>query len=127
MSSASASLSLQNQYFSVLNKLIPKDLVVEDLSKGIRQFPLPFIRSDQVTDDDRVLLQSGYVKASELRSEYAFEVAGQRDLLFYNPKETIVGIVTCGGLAAGLNDVVRSISYTCFKYGVKKVYGLLLD
>jgi hypothetical protein len=121
MSLPSASLS---GYSSVLNNLVPEKLVVEDLSKGVRKFPLPFIRQDQVTDDDRVLIQSGYVKVSELKPEYAFEVAGQRDHLFYDPKETVVGVVTCGGLAAGLNDAVRSISYTCFKYGIKKVYGL---
>ena len=35
-----------------------------------------------------------------------------------------MGIVTCGGLCPGLNDVIRSITYSCLaSYKVKKVIG----
>jgi len=38
-----------------------------------------------------------------------FELAGARARLFFDPKQTRAGIVTCGGLCPGLNDVIRSL------------------
>lgn len=53
-----------------------------------------------------------------------FELAGPRKKLFFNPAETTVGIVTCGGLCPGLNDVIRALTFCCLEsYGVKKVLG----
>ena len=34
-----------------------------------------------------------------------FERAGLREKLFFNPMETVVGIVTSGGLCLGLNNI----------------------
>ncbi|MEN7972373.1 MAG: ATP-dependent 6-phosphofructokinase [Verrucomicrobiota bacterium] len=52
------------------------------------------------------------------------ELAGPREKLFFNPKETTVGIVTCGGLCPGLNDVIRSLTFCALEsYGVKRVLG----
>ena len=36
-----------------------------------------------------------------------FELAGPRAKLFFDPKQTRAGIVTCGGLCPGLNNVIR--------------------
>jgi len=53
-----------------------------------------------------------------------FEMAGPREKLFFDPESTRVGIVTCGGLCPGLNDVVRSLFLELhYAYGVKEVYG----
>jgi 6-phosphofructokinase 1 len=53
-----------------------------------------------------------------------FELAGPRAKLFFNPRKTRAGIVTCGGLCPGLNDVVRSLfSELHHAYGVKEVLG----
>jgi 6-phosphofructokinase 1 len=53
-----------------------------------------------------------------------FELAGAREHLFFNPPETRAGIVTCGGLCPGLNDVVRSLFLEMHHaYGVKEVLG----
>ena len=38
-----------------------------------------------------------------------FELAGPRAKLFFDPKQTRAGIVTCGGLCPGLNNVIRSL------------------
>ena len=57
-------------------------------------------------------------------SEVLFELAGPRDRLFFDPAHTRAGIVTCGGLCPGLNDVVRSIFRELhLGYGVKEVLG----
>ena len=53
-----------------------------------------------------------------------FELAGAREKLFFNPPETRAGIVTCGGLCPGLNDVIRSLFFEMrHAYGVKEVLG----
>eukprot|EP01065_Artemidia_motanka_P041860 TRINITY_DN548_c0_g1_i1.p1 TRINITY_DN548_c0_g1~~TRINITY_DN548_c0_g1_i1.p1 ORF type:complete len:1092 (+),score=292.05 TRINITY_DN548_c0_g1_i1:263-3277(+) len=50
--------------------------------------------------------------------------AGPREMLHWKPSETTVGIVTCGGLCPGLNDVIRAVVGTCHDmYHVKKVLG----
>ncbi len=53
-----------------------------------------------------------------------FELAGPREKLFFNPKDVTVGIVTCGGLCPGLNDVIRALTFCSLEsYGVKRVLG----
>ena len=53
-----------------------------------------------------------------------FELAGPRSKIFFNPKETRAGIVTCGGLCPGLNNVIRSLFLELhYGYGVSEVIG----
>ena len=52
------------------------------------------------------------------------EAAGPRERLFFDPPSLACGIVTCGGLCPGLNDVIRAIVLSLHHhYGVAKVYG----
>jgi 6-phosphofructokinase 1 len=54
----------------------------------------------------------------------AMESAGPRQTLFFDPKKLACGIVTCGGLCPGLNDVIRAIVLSLRRdYGVQTVYG----
>jgi 6-phosphofructokinase 1 len=53
-----------------------------------------------------------------------FELAGPRANLFFDPKHTRAGIVTCGGLCPGLNNVIRSLFLELhYGYGVAEVLG----
>jgi 6-phosphofructokinase 1 len=53
-----------------------------------------------------------------------FELAGPRAQLFFDPKQTRAGIVTCGGLCPGLNNVIRSLFLELhYGYGVAEVLG----
>jgi 6-phosphofructokinase 1 len=53
-----------------------------------------------------------------------FELAGPRARLFFDPKQTRAGIVTCGGLCPGLNNVIRSLFFELhYGYGVAEVLG----
>ncbi len=57
-------------------------------------------------------------------ADLLFELAGPRDKLFFHPPDTRAGIVTCGGLCPGLNDVIRSLFLELHHaYGVKEVLG----
>jgi 6-phosphofructokinase 1 len=53
-----------------------------------------------------------------------FELAGPRAQLFFDPKQTCAGIVTCGGLCPGINNVIRSLFHELhYGYGVRQVLG----
>jgi 6-phosphofructokinase 1 len=54
----------------------------------------------------------------------AMESAGPRQRLFFDPPTLACGIVTCGGLCPGLNDVIRAIVRSLrLHYGVNTIYG----
>ena len=54
----------------------------------------------------------------------SFERAGAREHIFFEPAHTRVGIVTCGGLCPGLNNVLRSMVLELHhKYRVREVLG----
>jgi len=54
----------------------------------------------------------------------AMEAAGPREKLFFDPSQLACGIVSCGGLCPGLNDVIRSIVLSLYHhYDVHTVYG----
>ncbi len=53
-----------------------------------------------------------------------FEAAGPREKIFFEPANLSCGIVTCGGLCPGINDVIRSIVMSLhYHYGVKNIFG----
>jgi len=79
-------------------------------------------------DDERILYQARLEAIKESLAEGAdppaMEAAGPREKLFFDPSPLACGIVTCGGLCPGLNDVIRSIVLSLYHhYGVTKVYG----
>ncbi len=81
-----------------------------------------------VDDDQKILVYSNasivneYIRAG--KEMPMFEVAGPRKDLYFDPKTINCGVVTCGGLCPGLNDVIRTIVLSLvWQYGVKKVYG----
>lgn len=59
-------------------------------------------------------------------SEYnTLEIAGPRKSIYFNPSQVHAGIVTCGGLCPGLNDVIRAVVRTLWEsYGVHKITGI---
>ncbi len=53
-----------------------------------------------------------------------FELAGPREMIYFDPSKVRCGVVTCGGLCPGLNDVIRAIAMQLRHcYGVRTVYG----
>ena len=58
------------------------------------------------------------------RDEVLFELAGPRAKLFFDPARTRAGIVTCGGLCPGLNNVIRALFFELHHiYRVAEVLG----
>ena len=89
---------------------------------GAARYPSPLRR--WVNGSERVPATIVRTVDSRPADGFLFELAGARKNLFFNPPETRAGIVTCGGLCPGLNDVIRSLFFElCHAYGVKEVLG----
>jgi 6-phosphofructokinase 1 len=93
---------------------------------GECRVPSPMRNVTFVADDDRVLYPST-LKELTLRAGAdvpVMEAAGPRERLFFNPTRLACGIVTCGGLCPGLNDVIRAIVLSLHHhYGVRRIWG----
>ena len=81
-----------------------------------------------VGEQDRVLFDDTLSSLSERNLPVdqlpAFEPAGPRRKIFFDPSKVRAAIVTCGGLCPGFNDVIRSLVLELYKgYGVRKVHG----
>lgn len=89
---------------------------------GAARFPSPLKR--WVNESERVPATILRTADAQPDAGLLFELAGPRKTLFFHSPETRVGIVTCGGLCPGLNDVIRSLFFEMHHaYGVKEVLG----
>jgi 6-phosphofructokinase 1 len=53
-----------------------------------------------------------------------FELAGPRERVFFKGDGTTAGIVTCGGLCPGMNNVIRGlVRRLWYSYSVRRIYG----
>jgi len=82
-----------------------------------------------VSDQDRVLIALDSQKVADRLqaggSLPAFERAGPRNRIYFDPSKLRCALVTCGGLCPGLNDIIRSIVLELYYgYGVKNIYGI---
>jgi 6-phosphofructokinase 1 len=113
------------------------ELQVKTLGECVRPSPLAEFIADResnefyVRDGDRVLFDDT-ISAIEAYGDLpvtkypSFEPGGPRSKLFFDPATTTVGIVTCGGLCPGLNDVIRALVLELHEhYGVTDVIGFL--
>jgi 6-phosphofructokinase 1 len=104
----------------------PKIIRTDVLGKPSVDSPLKgkinrFYNNEAIACNDRTQDLSPLENIEDI--EY-FELAGPREKLFFNPEEVTVGIVTCGGLCPGLNDVIRALTFCALEsYGVKRVLG----
>jgi 6-phosphofructokinase 1 len=79
-------------------------------------------KADRVLLDDRLSVMRR--EAEDIVNAPAFELAGPRDHIFFDARKLRCGIVTCGGLCPGLNNVIRGLVLELHKsYGVEDVLG----
>jgi 6-phosphofructokinase 1 len=102
------------------------DFTIERLGAGSIPSPMPGVRF--TGDGERLLYHSRYEDIRELvtagNEPPSLELAGPRERLFFDPATIACGIVTCGGLCPGINDVIRAVTLSLYHhYGVRRVYG----
>lgn len=102
------------------------DFTIERLGECRFSFPQ---QGGRFTDDGERILYDTQVDVirrmfREGKEPPSMEVAGPREKIFFDPSSLACGIVTCGGLCPGLNDVIRAVVLSLsHHYGVKKIYG----
>jgi len=105
---------------------IQLDFTIDQL--GECRIPSPLTEVRFTRDDERVLYHS---RLEEIRPILAagqippaMEAGGPRQKLYFDPSQITCGIVTCGGLCPGLNDVIRSVVLNLHhQYGVRNILG----
>ncbi|MCU0457631.1 MAG: ATP-dependent 6-phosphofructokinase [Bacteroidales bacterium] len=112
-----------------------EDFIVSTLGKGNVVSPLKSGRPDEslvykfIDDDERVIYDVTSENYEHCRNTgetpVSFEKAGPKEIIFFEPAKTKVGIVTCGGLCPGLNNVIRSlVNQLYYRYGIKRILGI---
>jgi 6-phosphofructokinase 1 len=82
-----------------------------------------------VSDDDQVMVNIRRTDIERMiatsASPPAFELAGPRQHIYFDPSKLRCAIATCGGLCPGLNDIIRAIVLELhYQYQVKHIYGI---
>lgn len=103
-----------------------RDFTVQKLGDCSIPSPLSGIRF--TGNDEHILLHSNLPQITKYLDSGleppCFEAAGPRRKIYFDPATLNCGIVTCGGLCPGLNDVIRAIVLSLHRhYGVRTVYG----
>jgi len=102
------------------------DLSISTL--GECRIPSPMAGVQFIDNDMHVLYHSNLMEVEKYLSSGQrppfFEMAGPRHNIYFDPSKLKCGIVTCGGICPGLNDVIRAIVLSLhFHYGVQTVFG----
>jgi 6-phosphofructokinase 1 len=117
------------------NNLTQKDFEISKLCTPKIESPLGL---STVLGDDiaNYVDDSSYVLYEFLRNKVvnniqnnteplAFELAGPRQKIYFDPSKTNAAVVTCGGLCPGINNVIRALVLTLTaRYGVKNIFGI---
>jgi 6-phosphofructokinase 1 len=109
------------------------DFTIEELGK--RNIKSPIIMSKErgdlvanyVTDDQFIILDPAVRLGSQqtLKRSQVLEIAGPREMIYFQPSHVHAGIVSCGGLCPGINDVIRAIVRCLWeRYNVKRISGI---
>jgi 6-phosphofructokinase 1 len=109
------------------------DFTIEELGKRNIKSPIVMSKTEgdhianYVTDDKFVRLQTEVKLGAQspLKRSQVLECAGPREMIYFTPAHVHAGIVSCGGLCPGINDVIRAIVRCLwYRYGVQRISGI---
>ena len=109
------------------------DFTIEQLGKRNIKSPISMstISGDNianyVTDEEYVQFNTSIKPGAQppIKKSQLLECAGPREHIYFSPAIVHAGIVTCGGLCPGLNDVIRAITRCLwYRYGVRRISGI---
>lgn len=102
---------------------------------GPAKIPSPYLQNVSepdalfIDDQQRVLKNVTFFEGAEKQTcqdvSTAFELAGPRRNIFFDPSKLRCAIVTCGGLCPGLNTLIRAIFLELYHgYHVRHTWGI---
>ncbi|MBN1757866.1 MAG: ATP-dependent 6-phosphofructokinase [Chitinispirillaceae bacterium] len=109
------------------------DFTVPTLGKTTVHSPIALskrnddLMANYVCDDEFIIYDVSAVPGKQVtyNRKSLIEKAGPREFIYFDPSKVRAGIVTCGGLCPGLNDVIRAIVMTLwYQYGVRSITGI---
>ena len=111
----------------ILNNPEQYDLSIETVGTGTLKSPMKGVQF--VSDGDRISLTTDVNRIKKFidsgKAIPSLEAAGPRETIFHDPAWTRAGIVTCGGLCPGLNNVIKGlVQVLWFDYGVRNIFGI---
>lgn len=109
---------------------VNKRLVIENLGPCTWDSPINLPDAGAFTADDELMVVQPNLKSilqqlNKGQQPEAFEVAGPREKIYFEPNKVRAAIVTCGGLCPGLNSVIRGLVLQLWhRYGCQYVEGI---
>jgi 6-phosphofructokinase 1 len=108
-------------------KKVEGDFEIQNLGKP--KIPSPLTVGYFKSDRERVLcdINIGLMKKLPPRhlKSMSLEVAGPREMIYFEPQKVKAAVVSCGGLCPGINDVIRALVMELhFRYGVRNIVGV---
>jgi 6-phosphofructokinase 1 len=109
------------------------DFSIEELGKRSIKSPIAMstVQGDNianyVTDTQYVRLNTEVKLGTQppVKRLQVLECAGPREMIYFTPAHVHAGIVTCGGLCPGINDVIRAVVRCLwYRYGVRRISGI---
>jgi len=109
------------------------DFTIDELGKANVKSPIEMSKiigdgiANYVTDEQFVRFSTDVTPGQQphLKKSQVLERAGPREYIYYTPAHVHAGIVSCGGLCPGINDVIRAIvRCLSYRYGVQRISGI---
>ncbi|GHV95803.1 ATP-dependent 6-phosphofructokinase [Spirochaetia bacterium] len=109
------------------------NFTIEELGKRSIKSPIEMSTvvgdkiANYVTDDKFIRLDPAAKVGAQppLKRSQILECAGPREMIYFTPAHVHAGIVSCGGLCPGINDVIRAVVRCLwYRYGVTRISGI---
>ena len=109
------------------------DFTIEELGQRNVKSPIEMSKiagdkiANYVTDEQFIRMDSSVVPGPQhpIKKSQVLECAGPREFIYFAPAHVHAGIVSCGGLCPGINDVIRAIVRCLWnRYGVTRISGI---
>jgi len=109
------------------------DFTIDELGKPAIKSPIQMSSTigdgiaNYVTEDQFIRLEvnAGQQHKHAERKTHKLQCAGPRENIYFMPAHVHAGIVSCGGLCPGINDVIRAIVRSLwYRYGVRRISGI---
>ena len=99
-----------------------EETIIKRLGKATIKSPLNI--SYGITLNEKILFHP-YEDQPIDEPQISFEISQPEKLIYFDPTKVTAGIVTCGGLCPGLNNVIRAIVLGLYHgYNVRSIFGI---